>query len=496
MPKKPGLDERELNALREAVDRFQAQAGERMVQSQAVQRIIRIVEDFLKRRRLICYGGTAINNVLPKESQFYDKRSELPDYDFFSPRAYEDAIALADEYADKGYIQVEAKSGVHHGTYKVFVNFLPIADVTQLAPELFRALSRDPLTKTVDGIRYAPPNYLRMAMYLELSRPKGDVSRWEKVLKRLSLLNHYYPLKAMTCKPSEFMREFEDDKKQENKIYHVVRDSVIDQGLVFFGGYAASLYSRHMSAEQKKMLKDSPDFDVLSEEPKVSAEEIKNALNRAGLRDVKTLRKAGVGEIIAPHYEVRVGDEIVCFLCEPLACHSYNAIKVGKKTIKVATIDTMLSFYLAFLYANRPYYDHDRLLCMAEYLFAVQAKNKYAQKGLLKRFTSTCYGVQRTLTDMREEKSKAFDKLRSKRGSREWNEHFLNYVPEVAQRAAEALARAQEAKQEITSEEEYTPTPSPETVRGYTKMVKTRRRSRSASSSSRRRRTRRRVRHR
>lgn len=497
MPKKPGLDQRELNVLREAVDRFQTQAGERMVQSEAVQRIIRIVEDFLKRKRLICYGGTAINNVLPKESQFYDKRSELPDYDFFSPHAYEDAIALADEYADKGYVQVEAKSGVHLGTYKVFVNFLPIADVTQLAPELFRALSRDPQTKTVDGIRYAPPNYLRMAMYLELSRPKGDVSRWEKVLKRLALLNHYYPLKADTCKPTEFMREFEEDKKEENRIYHVVRDSAIAQGLVFFGGYAASLYSRHMSAEQRRLLKDSPDFDVLSEEPKVAADAIKAALVRAGLRNVKTLRKKGIGEIIAPHYEVRVGEEIVCFVYEPLACHSYNAIKVGSKTIKVATIDTMLSFYLAFLYANRPYYDHHRLLCMAEYLFAVQAKNKYAQKGLLKRFTSTCYGVQHTLTDLREEKSKAFDRLRSKRGSREWNEHFLNYVPEVAQRAAEALARAQKAKQDITSEahDGRTPSPSPDTVRGYTRLAGTRSQDRSSTTTSSRR-TRRRRRHR
>ena len=484
MPKKPGLDERELEALREAVDTFQAQAGERMVQSPQVQKIIQIVEDFLRRKRLICYGGTAINNVLPPESQFYDKRTEFPDYDFFSPRAYEDALELADTYADDGYTQVEAKSGVHHGTYKVFVNFIPVADVTQLAPELFRALSRDSQTKTVDGIRYAPPNYLRMAMYLELSRPKGDISRWEKVLKRLALLNHYYPLKAATCKPSEFMREFEEDKKQENKIYHIVRDSVIDQGLVFFGGYAASLYSRHMSAEQKKMLKDSPDFDVLSKDPKVSAEAIRDKLIGAGLDDIKILRKPGIGEIIAPHYEVRVGEEIVCFLYEPLACHSYNAIKVGNKTIKVATIDTMLSFYLAFLYANRPYYDHARLLCMAEYLFAVQAKNKYAQKGLLKRFTSSCYGVQRTMTDMREEKSKAFDRLRSKRGSREWNEHFLNYVPEVAQRAAEARARAQDVKRTITSEQEKSSVPSPDTVRGYTTMVRTKRRRKSTSSSS------------
>ena len=30
-------------------------------------------------------------------------------------------------------------------------------------------------------------------MFLELSRPMDDVSRWEKVLKRLTLLNLYNP---------------------------------------------------------------------------------------------------------------------------------------------------------------------------------------------------------------------------------------------------------------------------------------------------------------
>ena len=48
----------------------------------------------------------------------------------------------------------------------------------------------------VANIFYCPPNYLRMAMYLELSRPDGDVSRWEKVLKRLTLLNKHYPMKG------------------------------------------------------------------------------------------------------------------------------------------------------------------------------------------------------------------------------------------------------------------------------------------------------------
>ena len=136
---------------------------------------------------MVCYGGTAINNILPLEDQFYDKSTELPDYDFFSSNALEHAKELADIYAKHGYDDVEAKSGVHHGTYKVFVNFIPVADITSLPRNLFKSIQNKSIK--VDGILYAPPDYLRMAMYLELSRPKGDVSRWEKVLKRLTLLN-------------------------------------------------------------------------------------------------------------------------------------------------------------------------------------------------------------------------------------------------------------------------------------------------------------------
>jgi hypothetical protein len=35
--------------------------------------MIKIVEDFIIRKKLICYGGTAINNILPERDQFYNK---------------------------------------------------------------------------------------------------------------------------------------------------------------------------------------------------------------------------------------------------------------------------------------------------------------------------------------------------------------------------------------------------------------------------------------
>ena len=143
---------------------------------------------------MICYGGTAINNILPKDDQFYDKDIEVPDYDFYSSTAMDDAIELANIYHDSGYTEVEAKAGVHHGTYKVYVNYLPIADITQLNDTIFDELYKSSIK--IAGIKYASADFLRMAMFLELSRPDGDVSRWEKVHKRLNLLNKHYPLKA------------------------------------------------------------------------------------------------------------------------------------------------------------------------------------------------------------------------------------------------------------------------------------------------------------
>ena len=420
-------EECEMLILKNAVENIEEKEGRKVVMSPEVKEIISIVEKFLRDKKLICYGGTAINNILPLEDQFYNKDIEIPDYDFFSDNALSHAKELADIYYKKGFTDVEAKAGVHHGTYKVFVNFIPVADITYLVPELFKSLSKESIV--VEGIHYAPPNYLRMAMYLELSRPLGDVSRWEKVLKRLTLLNKNYPLVGEDCDINEIQREFDSEISEDKQdlLFHTLRDSLINQKVVFFGSMANRLYMKYLNKKNK--LRNIPDFDVLSEYPKQTADKVKQDLREAGIKYVKIKKQNAIGEIIAPHYEVMVGDETLAFIYEPLACHSFNVIKIKNKSVRIATIDTMLSFYLAFLYADRPYYDENRILCMAEYLFKVQQKNRLAQKGLLRRFNINCYGKQLQLSDMRLEKAKKFNELKNKRNTKEYEEWFLRYIP-------------------------------------------------------------------
>lgn len=420
-------DEKELNILRDAVDLAQEKAGKKVIKNPQVKEIIAIVEKFLRTNKTCCYGGTAINNILPSEDQFYDKNVELPDYDFFSPNALEDAKKLANIYYKAGFTDVEAKSGVHYGTFKVFVNFLAVADITQMDKQLFNEVYKDSIK--VNSIHYAPPDYLRMAAYLELSRPAGDVSRWEKVMKRIRLLNKNFPMKNPKCDDVKFQRSMEKDQIESKDLFTAIRDSFIDQGLVFFGGYANSLYSRYMPKKYGRTIAKIPDFDVLAMDPKKAAELTKERLEEQDIKNIKIIEKAGVGEIIAPHIELNVDGETVAFIYKPLACHSYNIIHAGGKKIKVATIDTMLSLYLAFIYANRPYYNKDRILCMAQYLFQVQEKNRLKQKGLLKRFSINCYGKQYTLEEIKNEKAEKYKELQDKRGTKEYEEWFLRYIP-------------------------------------------------------------------
>lgn len=229
----------------------------------------------------------------------------------------------------------------------------------------------------------------------------------------------------------------------ESDIYNIVRDVFIKNRAVFFGGYANILYSRYMPKHQRRIVRKTPDFDVLSEDPRELCEAVVRELTAHKYTDIKYTKHAGIGEVISEHYDIRIGDEVVAFLYKPLACHSYNTIRIngngdgdgagngaGKgESIRIATIDTMLSFYLAFIYADRVYYDINRILCMSQFLFDVQQHNRLKQSGLLRRFSINCYGKQSTLESMRFEKTEKYEELKGKRDSREFEEWFLRYIP-------------------------------------------------------------------
>ena len=449
--------ERSLEILKKSQKDIEVSQGEKLVSNPTIQEIISIVEQFLIKKKLICYGGTAINNVLPEKDQFYDLKREIPDYDFFSPNSLDDAKELADIFYKKGFNDVEAKSGMHTGTYKVFVNFIGVADITFIEPELFKSLMREAIERK--GILYAPINFLRMSMYLELSRPDGDVSRWEKVYKRLLLFNKNFPLKGDNClKRAQGLAP----SKKDEEIFDIVRDEAISEKLVFFGGYACALFSEHLKKDKRAVLYSAvPSFDLLSEDAKKSAHKLKDKLEKTGhFSHVIVEEKEDFGEHVSEHYEIVVDGKTVAFVYEPApgACHNYNVVRVQGKDVNIATTDTILSYYLLFLYINRPYYDRDRLLCMSQYIYDLQYDNLTKNEGVFKRFSKPCIGKQVTLKDIKDVKSHMFHKLKDKKGTREYEEWFLNYNPIENQKMKEFKGKnAEKFNEKIKDVNKFSP---------------------------------------
>jgi Poly(A) polymerase catalytic subunit len=397
--------------VEEVIALAQEQIDKEAASDPDVKKMIKIVREFIETHRVMCYGGTAINNLLPPEDQFYDFSMEIPDYDFFSETPQLHAAKLADRLAKAGFTSVEVKPGVHLGTFKVFANYIGVADVSHMEVTMFKKLWDEKITK--DKIHYVPPNFLRMAMYLELSRPKGDVSRWKKVYKRLQLLNKHHP---MTCPAGaeKLTDEFVDDAVRDE-----IRDVLIKDNLVLLGFNGSMVQEK---TPRKWMLP----LDILVT-PEKRTEVSKKIIGIFKKHEtVKSREFPEFEELMPARTDIRNSKSVLVRLYETTACHSYHETPSG---LRVASIPTLLQFFLSAVYAPKEFLEaqpEQRFLCTAEHLVNLANTTSRRYKILT---PLTCIGTQKNLVTMRAERSEIYNKLKDNRESREFLELFFSYVP-------------------------------------------------------------------
>ena len=82
------------NRLKSAVETAQEVLDYEAAHNPEILKALSIVLSFLKRKRRVCYGGTAMNAILPPKRRFYSAETDLPDYDFFTPKPDGDVKTL------------------------------------------------------------------------------------------------------------------------------------------------------------------------------------------------------------------------------------------------------------------------------------------------------------------------------------------------------------------------------------------------------------------
>jgi hypothetical protein len=383
---------KELVALVKAAAAEAADFQERFAaEDTEARKIVDIMERFLRIKGRVVYGGAAINAHLSPATKFYDPKLYLPDYDFMTPDPLQDCADLMSVFYNEGFREVEAKFGIHEGTYKIFVNFRAAADITYVPSEIYERVIRD--AREIDGIHYASVNFLRMNMYLELSRPAGMVSRWEKVYERLLLLNSEYPIRAGNCPAQKAVTGTALHKK--------IVAAGIKAGVVFLSGVG---YLNKGKDTSRVVLMMSDKAATVKEVEGLALEATRlPALGEKGLA-LEATRLPALGEILPPRTEFRHNSVLVAVVFETDACHSYTTLK-RPAGYRLGSIDLLIQMYYAMYFANIEDYTTERLLCLIKRLVELESSRRLAalkQKlPLSEVFPLECIGHQPTMPELK-----------------------------------------------------------------------------------------------
>ncbi len=396
--------QKEIDALKKAIEVGKKEMDYNISHDEEIIKAIQIVEQFLRKSHRVCYGGQAINAHLPKQLKFYDEEYDVPDYDFFTPAIESDLRELVKMLHKEGFTEIYEKPGIHEGTTKLYVNFVAIADFTQVSRELYRKLSKD--AAVIFGISYLNEDLLRMNMYLELSRPRGDLSRWEKVFERLMLLNAAKPIQRCATSYRRRLTKIDPDVRQELLEY------IVDEKRVLAGaeiGFIYRTYGQHQAPEMNWILRSGGPVVFFTPDLEKDAQAIKSMFQG---KSIKIDRKKGYKDYVPARFIIRKNRRIIAFLIDEISCNSYNPFFVKNLgTLQIASLDTLIYVYLMLgLLTDDLKQLGSSLLCICQRLIELEDKIRKAPYSRFPLFTVTCSGHQKSFISLLREKAKRKEK--------------------------------------------------------------------------------------
>jgi hypothetical protein len=369
------------------------------------------VKHFIIKKKRVCYGGTAMNAILPKSKQFYNPEVDLPDYDFFTPDIAGDVRELVKELQENGFKDVYHRLGVHEGTSKILVNFVPIADITSISKPIYETFFKRAVKK--GGMYYTDPDVLRMMMYLEISRPKGMVSRWEKVYERLQLINSVFIPKVSRSSTRKVKSYFTTNKVQK-EVLNGIYDFCIENQRVIITGNLDKYYRIVINKNTPKFnLDESSDvIGFICSDVKEDAKVLQKLLG--GPEKCKLYLHNSRGEFVPEHVEVRYNDTAVAFIIKESGCHAYlNFPLQDGRSIAIASLDTLITLYYSFaIFTKRlqeliPGINYK----IVQFIKLAEANRRYKNPHI-PSFPLSCRGYQKGYSTLLREKTKRIKEAR------------------------------------------------------------------------------------
>ena len=152
-----------------------------------------IIKKFIIENKLLLYGGSAIDILLPTDKKIYKKNEKLFDYDVYSCNAYEYGIKLIKLLEKHKYKYVQLREAAFtQNTFKVFIENLPIFDITNLPIETFELYKN--YSKKKQQMLVIGPEIIIRDMCAQLSQPHISYFRLEKTYERYTIFESVYSI--------------------------------------------------------------------------------------------------------------------------------------------------------------------------------------------------------------------------------------------------------------------------------------------------------------
>ncbi len=376
---------------------------------------VEVVERFLRDKGRVCYGGQAINAHLPAKYKFYDPETTIPDYDFFTPNGKADLELLVRMFKHEGFTEIGVRPGIHEGTTKVYVNFIAVADCTEINPLFYKMIAEKAVKQ--QGIAYMDPDTLRMMMYLELSRPRGDVTRWEKVFERLMLLNTYAPIQACAKSVKGRVRKpaGPSAEMRDKFIQHIITER-----RVMCGADVVEFYKRRLRGRGRQLgwlLSGRAPILFYSPDPTADIKTIYGKFKT----ELSFKKYAAEAEFFPTVYlgfrDERSGPVIA--IIQETACHAYNTVSLDDgRRLHIASFDTLITLYLSLMFRKtlqalfaRP------ILCLVDQLIHLQMTYRKSTHAPFPFISIECSGHQKSFQSLLREKVERIKGAKTRRAS-------------------------------------------------------------------------------
>lgn len=389
-----------LEELKEVVDAEQTISG--IDKLNKFQKLFGLMKTFLKKRKIILYGGTAMNLHLPDHSKIYTDE-DFPDFDCFSLNPKKDSEDLANIFSKNNYKYIEIKHAIHDGTYKLYVDFEPVLDMTKISKANHDVLLREACE--IDGYYVTSIKHLKSALYLELAIPQGALFRWQKVVQRVKLMESEFKNNKSSFSIKNI--QFISFNKNINNTIALMRSYAIENGMVLAGNDAIEY---HLGEDDKEhcrnglyMLTTSTGlFQCLSTNMKPTVDYFKKIIEKAKFKNVVV--KEEKHDFITPYTKIFVSyyDDTYTFekfklnICTVFAVdeHCYSFVK--SNSVKYASIFYVLHILYYSLYKNKED-DIDKVNIK-------NIINSLVKRININSFKTECYGSEKTMNEIRRQR--------------------------------------------------------------------------------------------